>query len=211
LAPAPADQPGTAIDSHTTASATGNLAEPGIDALHRDNFMAQLAPQAERAAAQLGVPVQALLAQAALETGWGEKMIQRDNGSNSFNLFGIKADARWRGERATVVTSEYYDGRALRVRADFRAYDSYQQSFDDYVAFLRDNPRYRAVFENRHDVSTFASALQRAGYATDPDYAQKIDAIARHMGDAASPAYTQLAALAASSPPPANTATVQQP
>lgn len=137
-------------------------------------FIATLWPYAEQAARELGAQPQTLLAQAALESGWGQQMIQHADGRNSYNLFGIKANAGWEGARATVSTLEYVDGIARRQRVAFRAYDSFAESFRDYVQFLRANPRYEQALKVTHNPAAFAQALQDAGYATDPRYAQKI-------------------------------------
>ncbi len=142
-------------------------------------FIAALWPYAEQAARELGAQPQTLLAHAALESGWGRHMIVRADGRNSHNLFGIKADASWDGARAVVPTLEYENGVARRRHAAFRAYDSYAASFQDYVRFLRANPRYEQALKVTHDPAAFAQALQDAGYATDPRYAQKILALLR--------------------------------
>ncbi len=138
------------------------------------DFVKTLYPIAEEAAASIGVDPRVLLAQSALETGWGRKMIAMPDGSNSHNLFGIKADARWQGEQATVNTVEYRDGVAAQERASFRSYGSYEESFRDYVKFLQENPRYQEALSQSHDAGSFTQGLQDAGYATDPIYAKKI-------------------------------------
>lgn len=140
-------------------------------------FVEQLLPQAREAASALGVDPAVLLAQAALETGWGRAVSRHADGRSSHNLFNIKADARWDGERVRVSTVEYRDGVALRQQAEFRAYASYAESFADYVAFLRDSSRYRPALENAADGARYVSELARAGYATDPRYAEKINGI----------------------------------
>ncbi len=137
-------------------------------------FMAALKPYAEKAAAELNVKPDVLLAQVALETGWGKHVIHDQNGGNSHNLFNIKADQRWQGERIQVSTLEYRQGVAQQERADFRRYDDYAQSFSDYVEFVKNSPRYQQALEAGADSATYAEELQRAGYATDPDYANKI-------------------------------------
>ncbi|OUS11535.1 flagellar rod assembly protein/muramidase FlgJ [Gammaproteobacteria bacterium 53_120_T64] len=139
-------------------------------------FADALRPHARRAAATLGVSENLLIAQAALETGWGQKVMPRNEGGSSFNLFGIKANAAWQGDKASTATLEYRDGIAQRERAEFRAYTSIEQSFDDYVAFLREQPRYSAALQASDD-KAFVRGLQSAGYATDPAYAQKILAL----------------------------------
>lgn len=140
-------------------------------------FLRALWPAAELAAAELGLDPEALLAQAALETGWGRHVMQRGDGASSHNLFGIKADGRWDGDRVRKTTLEYKDGVALKTRADFRAYDSYDAAFADYVRFVKDNPRYRDAVAATADPKAYFRELQQAGYATDPAYANKIAAI----------------------------------
>ncbi len=137
-------------------------------------FVSHLWPHAERAAAELGVTPQLLLAQAALETGWGKKIIMHSPGNSSHNLFNIKADRRWKGERTGVDTLEYVDGQMVRQRAAFRVYDSFAESFADFVAFLQQNPRYTEALRSRGDDRAFITELHRAGYATDPKYVTKI-------------------------------------
>lgn len=142
-----------------------------------ENFIRDLLPLARKGAALLGVEPGVLVAQAALETGWGQKMIRHADGRNSFNLFGIKADSRWEGDRATVSTLEYEQGVARREHAAFRAYDSLEESVTDYVEFLRSNPRYQQAIENADNSSSYLRELKNAGYATDPDYVEKIRSI----------------------------------
>ncbi|RJQ48000.1 MAG: flagellar assembly peptidoglycan hydrolase FlgJ [Gammaproteobacteria bacterium] len=165
----PAETAGAAPQRAWAAPAAGDIK---IDSPRA--FIAALWPYAEQAARELGAEPQTLLAQAALESGWGQQMIEHADGRNSHNLFGIKANAGWEGERAVVPTLEYENGIAQRQRAAFRAYDSFAESFRDYVQFLRVNPRYRQALEVAHDPAAFAQALQDAGYSTDPRYAQKI-------------------------------------
>ncbi len=140
-------------------------------------FVEALWPHAQRTARALGTRPELLLAQAALETGWGQHMIRGKDGLNSFNLFGIKADTRWQGERAVTETVEFEDGLMRKRRASFRAYASLADSFADYADFLRTNPRYREALSRASDAPAFARALGAAGYATDPDYSQKINRI----------------------------------
>ncbi len=140
-------------------------------------FVDDLWPQARDAAADLGVNPEVLIAQAALETGWGKSMLRGVDGSNSFNLFGIKADASWQGRKVFSDTVEYQDGLMRKERAAFRAYDSPAESFNDYVDFLRSNPRYKTALQAVSDNAKFTDALQQAGYATDPKYANKINNI----------------------------------
>lgn len=141
-------------------------------------FIQALWPHAKAAADQLGVNPKAILAQAALETGWGKYPIAKQDGSASYNLFGIKADARWQGERAVVTTLEYENGVAKKQVAPFRAYDSFEDSFNDYANFLTASDRYKGALLAGDDVATFAANLQQGGYATDPKYGEKINGIA---------------------------------
>ncbi len=140
-------------------------------------FIRDLWPHAQKSAKELGVSADVLIAQAALETGWGRNMIHDQQGGNAFNLFGIKAGKHWQGEQAIVPTIEYRDGTARREQAAFRSYASLQQSMDDHVAFLKQNPRYQPALEKVGDAEEFLQQLQQAGYATDPAYAAKISDI----------------------------------
>jgi len=143
-------------------------------------FAANMLPMAERAAERLGIDPHWLVAQAALETGWGKSIIKGPQGS-SHNLFGIKAHGGWQGESASVMTHEYRDGVKGAERASFRSYESFEQSFDDYVDFLQNNGRYRKALQVSGDPSAFFRELQAAGYATDPQYARKVNQIARQL------------------------------
>lgn len=137
-------------------------------------FIHSLWSAAERAASRIGLPPEALLAQAALETGWGGHVMSTGDGRSSHNLFGIKAGHGWSGDRVRRVTLEYDDGVAVQRREAFRVYDSYDESFQDYVRFLQENPRYLDALTKTHDARAYFQALQQAGYATDPRYADKI-------------------------------------
>lgn len=144
-------------------------------------FVATMLPMAEAAAEKIGVDPRYLVAQAALETGWGKSIIRTGDGQSSHNLFGIKTHNSWDGESARVLTTEYQGGKAVRETANFRAYDSYAQSFDDYVSFLQNNGRYEKALSSTDNPERFVKELQQAGYATDPQYARKISQIARKM------------------------------
>jgi flagellar protein FlgJ len=122
----------------------------------------------------VGVEPKVILAQAALETGWGRSLIKNGNGSNSFNLFNIKADKSWQGKQAQVSTLEFDQGVAKKVNAGFRSYDSFQESFKDYVDFIKSNPRYGDALKKVGNAEQYMHELQRAGYATDPKYANKV-------------------------------------
>lgn len=138
------------------------------------DFVDKLWPYAVEAGKELGVPPHFLLGQAALESGWGKRAIRGEDGRDSLNLFGIKAGAKWGGDAVAATTTEYLNGVPQTRRELFRAYGSYADSFRDYVALLRSNPRYQGVFGQDFDAAGFARALQQAGYATDPLYASKL-------------------------------------
>jgi flagellar protein FlgJ len=138
------------------------------------SFIEQLYPAAQQAAEQLGLDPKALLAQAAIETGWGQHMIHNTSGQNSHNLFGIKADRRWQGDRAMVNTIEFEQGVASTKKAPFRVYDSFADSMQDYVGFVKQNPRYEAAVKQSQSPQDYFLELQKAGYATDPNYANKV-------------------------------------
>ncbi|HIP53373.1 MAG TPA: flagellar assembly peptidoglycan hydrolase FlgJ [Chromatiales bacterium] len=139
-----------------------------------EDFIRHLRPLAEKAAAELGVKAGGLLAQAALETGWGKGVIRHADGTSSHNLFNIKADRRWQGARVLHTTLEVEHGIPVRQQAAFRAYDSFDESFRDYVDFLKSNPRYREALQAASDPARYFRHLQEAGYATDPRYAEKV-------------------------------------
>jgi flagellar protein FlgJ len=159
----PGDQPA----AHKTAETSAPLESPR-------QFIHSLWSAAQRAANSIGLPPEALLAQAALETGWGGHVMPAGDGGSSHNLFGIKADQSWDGDRVRRITLEYEDGVAVQRREYFRAYESFEDSFQDYVEFLKNNPRYADALANTHDSRAYFDALQQAGYATDPSYAEKI-------------------------------------
>jgi peptidoglycan hydrolase FlgJ len=144
----------------------------------KEDFVRMMLPHAQRAGNALGVDPSSLVAQAALETGWGRAVPSQASGSSSFNLFGIKAGSSWDGATAHVPTLEFEDGVPVRKVERFRAYSSPADSFNDYARLIGGNPRYEDARGAGGDVTTFASALQDGGYATDPNYAQKIVAVA---------------------------------
>ncbi|WP_044870414.1 flagellar assembly peptidoglycan hydrolase FlgJ [Pseudomonas sp. LFM046] len=147
----------------------------------RNDFIQTLLPMAEKAAERIGVDPRYLVAQAALETGWGKSIIRQADGDSSHNLFGIKAHKGWEGDSARVMTTEYKGGKAVKESASFRGYDSFEQSFHDYVSFLQNNDRYQDALDSAEKPEQFIRELQKAGYATDPQYARKISQIARGM------------------------------
>lgn len=140
-------------------------------------FIQKLMPAAKQAAQKLGLEPLALLAQAALETGWGQRTFKTAEGNNSFNFFGIKAHNSWQGDVAVVDTLEYRQGVAQKEKAKFRAYESPEQSLGDYVDFIKSNPRYQQAVAVADNPKAYFQQLQAAGYATDPNYAQKILAV----------------------------------
>ncbi|WP_060508322.1 flagellar assembly peptidoglycan hydrolase FlgJ [Pseudomonas sp. NBRC 111124] len=146
-----------------------------------DEFVATMLPMAEQAAKRIGVDPRYLVAQAALETGWGKSVMRNSDGSSSHNLFGIKASSNWQGDSARAITSEFRDGQFVKETAAFRSYDSYQDSFHDLVSLLQSNSRYQDAVKSADNPEQFVRELQKAGYATDPNYASKISQIARQM------------------------------
>ncbi|MGE8411762.1 MAG: flagellar assembly peptidoglycan hydrolase FlgJ [Pseudomonas sp.] len=146
-----------------------------------DEFVATMLPMAEQAAKRIGVDPRYLVAQAALETGWGKSVMRQQDGRSSHNLFGIKAGSSWQGGQARAITSEFRNGQMVKETAAFRSYDSYQDSFHDLVTLLQSNNRYQEVLKVADKPEQFVRELQKAGYATDPDYASKISQIAKQM------------------------------
>jgi len=147
----------------------------------QDEFVATMLPMAEAAAKRIGIDPKYLVAQAALETGWGKSVMRAEDGSSSHNLFGIKAGKSWQGGQARAITSEFRDGAMVKETAQFRSYDSYQDSFHDLVTLLQSNDRYKDVVKSADNPERFVRELQKAGYATDPNYASKISQIAHSM------------------------------
>lgn len=154
-----------------------NESAPKIDFSNPDKYIQSLYPYAKNVEQETGIDARVMLAQSALETGWGKHQILKEDGSPSFNLFGIKAQPGWTGDSANITTTEYRGGLAMKERASFRSYESYGDSFKDYANFLKGNDRYKAALEKTADPKEFAIALQGSGYATDPNYADKINRI----------------------------------
>jgi flagellar protein FlgJ len=169
---ATANPAGAAAMPHGTpvASTVGRVAGGSRQA----GFVSQHTQAAEMVARESGIPASFMIGQAGHETGWGRSEIRHRDGSNSFNLFGIKATSSWKGKVAEVVTTEYIDGSPRKLVARFRAYDSYADSFRDYARLIGNSPRYDKVMDQVGSVHGFATSLQRAGYATDPQYAVKL-------------------------------------
>jgi flagellar protein FlgJ len=163
-----ANQPQSAWAPAATAPAVAE------NQAHGQDFIAKMMPYAMAASGKTGIPAKFMLGQAALETGWGKHEIKSANGRHSYNLFGIKADKHWKGAVVTAPTTEYVNGMPRRVYQNFRAYGSYEESFQDYAHLLTSNPRYASVVASGQDASGFAQGLQSAGYATDPHYSEKL-------------------------------------
>jgi flagellar protein FlgJ len=163
-----------------TSGAGSNAVAKAGQAPHVRSFQEKLGSHAEEASKATGIPAKFMLGQAALESGWGKREIKGRDGSNSHNLFGIKAGPDWKGKVAEAVTTEYVNGKAHQKVERFRAYASYADSFKDYAKLLTSNPRYEKVVASAGDASSFAQGLQRAGYATDPHYASKLTRIIKH-------------------------------
>jgi flagellar protein FlgJ len=138
------------------------------------DFLSQHQQAADKVAKASGIPAPFMLGQAGLESGWGKHEIRHKDGTSSFNLFGIKASADWKGKVAEVMTTEYIQNQAVKVVARFRAYDSYADSFKDYAKLITGSARYAKAAGNTHSAQAYAAHLQQAGYATDPQYAQKL-------------------------------------
>ena len=166
----------TPTGSAQTEAPAGNV----IDDARKQRFIEQVMPHAQAAARELGVDPRAIVAQAALETGWGTSQPADAQGS-SHNLFGIKAGDSWHGATVESPTTEYSAGNASTENAQFRSYEDIAESVSDYVRVIRDNPRYSAALNTGSDVHAFANALQRGGYATDLEYAKKLIAVAESL------------------------------
>lgn len=148
------------------------LQSPTFEKPH--DFVSALTADAKRVQDKINVPFEVVIAQAALETGWGQKIIKTNNGESSNNLFNIKADSRWAGEKTHKETLEFENGAMVKKREPFRVYDSIGQSVNDYLNLLTGSERYQGALDNSENVEQFLHNLQSAGYATDPNYAKKI-------------------------------------
>lgn len=164
---------GTPLDASSARKFPGQPA-------HVQAFQEKLGSHANEAAKTTGIPAKFMLGQAALESGWGKREIRSADGTPSHNLFGIKATNSWTGKTVDVMTTEYINGAPRKVMQKFRAYESYADSFRDYANMLKNNPRYQNVIANGQDASSFAHGLQKAGYATDPQYAAKLSRLIKH-------------------------------
>ena len=184
VTPAPAAGPAKATTPADSAPASASV----TSRIH--SFIEKLRPHAEKAAMTLGVPAPLLIAQAGLETGWGRSQPRNADGSESHNLFGVKATAKWNGATIAAATTEFVQGAAVRTVEKFRSYASYADAFNDLTRVLGSR-RYADALSNANDPAAYAKGLQRAGYATDPAYADKltraIHAVTRQLA-AAGPA-----------------------
>jgi flagellar protein FlgJ len=158
---------------HALPASLTTLGGAATDAPTPAQFVSDLWPEAKAAGAALGVEPRLLLAQAALETGWGKSLPQHDGGDSAHNLFGIKSGPSWSGERVDAWTLEHVDGAVIAQREPFRSYDSTAESFDDYVSLIGNARRYANALASAGDAEAYARAVQKAGYATDPKYADK--------------------------------------
>ncbi len=170
-----------AAASNPDPAAAGASPAPSEASATKQDFVRNMLPLAREAGQQLGVDPLSLIAQAALETGWGKSLPATAGGDSSFNLFGLKAGAAWQGAAVSAPTREFAAGLPVRTVEQFRAYDSATASFQDYAGMLRNSSRYAAALGTGNDVTAFAAALQRGGYATDPNYARKVTAVASEV------------------------------
>lgn len=178
VAPMPPVDLAVPLAAPLTSARRATSVEPTPEALSRDapTFVRELLPHAQAASRETGIPAHFMIAQAALETGWGKYQLRDTNGQPSHNLFNIKAGRNWNGDTVAINATEYVDGRATTEPSQFRAYESYADSFRDYARLISQSPRYAQVVAQQ-DGAAFARELQDAGYATDPRYADKLTQI----------------------------------
>ncbi|WP_250492802.1 flagellar assembly peptidoglycan hydrolase FlgJ [Caballeronia sp. GAWG1-1] len=182
-AAAQANKSGASLNSGNGYTGADAL-DPGVRGNGSDKvnaFVERLATPAQAASAATGIPARFIIGQAALESGWGKREIKYANGATSHNIFGIKATSSWTGKTVDSVTTEYVNGQPKKVVERFRAYDSYEAALTDYASVIKNNPRYAPVVEASRDVAGFAHGMQKAGYATDPQYAKKLISIMRQI------------------------------
>lgn len=142
-----------------------------------DKFVDAILPEVDKAAQKMGVNPRHIVAQAALETGWGSHLMFDSKGNNSHNLFGIKAKSDWSGKTVSIDSVEVVDGVAIQERSQFKAYDNYKDAIDDYAGMLTGLTRYTDVLETGDNVKAFGEGLMSGGYATDPEYANKLSRV----------------------------------
>lgn len=184
----------------TSLQSTPTAANAAVGTAAQTSFVQRIAPYAEQAAKVLGVPADALIAQAALETGWGQHLPGGTGDTSSSNLFGIKSGGHWQGQAVGAQTVEYHAGSAQVQQQAFRSYRSVGQGMDDYVNLLQSSPRYQHALGTGQDVTAFAAGLQRGGYATDPAYVEKLAATAGQVRALREHAADRLLKLAAGQP-----------
>ena len=170
----------TSMPVPVAAQPVAAVLQPGQPSVAQ-KFQTQMTAHAQEAAQLTGLPAAFILGQAALESGWGRRQIVAADGAPSHNLFGIKAGASWHGKVAETMTTEYVGGVPKKVLQKFRAYDSYADAFRDYAALLRRSPRYEKVIANGQTLTGFSEGLQKAGYATDPNYANKLSRVIQQV------------------------------
>ena len=184
MRPAPAPQRSASASPLGIAAAAVEQAASKIARGVSDTVQAfrdTMARHAESASRASGIPASFMMGQAALESGWGRRQITGSDGTPSYNLFGIKATGGWQGKVVETVTTEYIDGKPQKRVEKFRAYDSYAESFQDFARLISNSPRYEKVMANLDDVQRYAGAIQNAGYATDPAYADKLVSVVRRL------------------------------
>jgi flagellar protein FlgJ len=172
---------GEAASGSAAIGAGGSSARKAWPPRTQEEFVQSILPAATAAGRELGVDPSMVIAHAALETGWGKSVPMGADGRPSFNLFGIKAGQSWEGAATRAVTREFENGQMQTVNARFRSYDSPEHSLSDYTKVLSSNPRFAAALGTGSDAAAFGTALQKAGYATDPDYARKLQAVATEL------------------------------
>lgn len=155
--------------------------EAGAGDSMQQAFIASILPSAKEAGQQLGVSPHVLAAQAALESGWGQRPLRGADGADTHNLFGVKASSRWQGAAVDARTTEYIDGSAQKVTERFRSFPDHASAFRDFVHLLRDNPRYQTALNTGSDARAYAQGLMRGGYATDPAYVEKLARVAARI------------------------------
>ncbi|MET0282584.1 MAG: glucosaminidase domain-containing protein [Steroidobacteraceae bacterium] len=180
-APAASDATADVAARGAAAATSSGTTSANWPPASKEDFVNAIRPAATAAASELGVDPEVIIAHAALETGWGRHMPTGSDGRPSFNLFGIKAGGSWKGASTESATSEFGGGRMQQVSASFRAYESPEDSLQDYVGLLKGNPRYAAALGTGGDAEAFAQGLTRGGYATDPDYVAKLTAVAARL------------------------------
>lgn len=176
----------TATSSVNTDEQSGGVPTRQADFSSPTDFVDRLLPKAERTAKALGVDPRHIVAQAALETGWGSKIMFDQNGRNTHNLFGIKADSNWTGETVSIESLEVVNGLAVKERSQFKLYPSYEDAIRDYGEKVGGNARYADVLSTGVDIDQFSRGLQSGGYATDPEYGNKLANVMKH------PAFTSI-------------------